>query len=45
VKACDSQWLKVWLSATKSADDDKRGFYDVRTGPKAGVQNPIFPQF
>jgi hypothetical protein len=43
--ACNSQWLKVWLSATKRADDDKRGFYGVRTGPKSGAQNLIFPQF
>jgi hypothetical protein len=45
VQACDSHWLKVWLSATKSADDDKRSFYGVRVGLKSGAQNLIFHSF
>jgi hypothetical protein len=45
VKACNSHWLKIKPSATKSADDDKRGFYGVRAGPKSGAQNLIFRSF
>jgi hypothetical protein len=33
------------LNGTKSADDDKRGFYSVRAGMKPGAQNLIIPQF
>jgi len=33
------------LSATKSTDDDKRGFYDVMVKPEPNVRNLIFRNF
>jgi hypothetical protein len=42
VKACDSLRLKTLLSAAKSADDDKRGFYKGGMGPKLDAKNRYF---
>jgi hypothetical protein len=33
---------KIQASATKSANDDKRGFHGVRAALKPGAQNLIF---
>jgi hypothetical protein len=45
MKTCDLQWLKVYLSAAKSTDFDKRGFYGISADLKSGGKNMVFTQF